>query len=183
MVVLTWFVLDDIKAHKKALTQRVDRICDAEKARTDAVLERLGCKPRTASPLKPSARHQPPASPGGWKIGPVSVTPLTHKNILKEKTPRSPETLFGVLEDPLHHEMERPNSISESFSSVDKNPDEMREIPLIHTPEGFLPQTAIIPTPPPQPTAPQPKTRKSLIPVMSRRIPKRPGQSLCSLSP
>lgn len=174
----TLLVLGHLKAHREAWTARIQSICAAAEARTNALLERLGIpRPIPSRSPEPPARCRRLNPFRRCRVAPLSVDPPADAGALKERTPRSPQPVFDFFQDLLHLRCSVSSvSSSDSFSSVDTQaPQELRDLPSITTPDEVSPpQTAFVQTPSPLPIASQPRRRRSLIPVLVQRFPTAP---------
>ncbi|XP_018546535.1 uncharacterized protein LOC108893160 [Lates calcarifer] len=171
------------QAQRAALTQRAERLCNAEKARADSVLERLGLSVGDATLPSP----QPPALPRrsrkssvrGRRISPLLDGPRLNvedvdrnQKIWNEEencwdqVHLGSQTALAFKEASMGDEDRSPvASISSvySLSSVDTHtPSELRAISLIESP------IEVSPTPPQ--AVPLPRRRASRLPVLSAKF-------------
>ncbi|XP_074507980.1 uncharacterized protein LOC141777537 [Sebastes fasciatus] len=169
------------RAKRAALTRHAEKMCTAEKARGDAVLERMGLSTQVTLPSPP-----PPALPRGYAKSKRRISPLLDVPRVNEEdintNQRSRESLDEEDEDSFWNkvqvggqmaalacEADRDRSPSSSISSVSclspvdtHTPRELRAICLF--------KDSFRPTPPPLPprAVPLSRRRASRLPVSAR---------------
>ncbi|KAM7374290.1 hypothetical protein PAMP_006958 [Pampus punctatissimus] len=179
-------ILDIQSAKTAGLIQQAERLCTAEKARNNAVLERMGLCSQDVTHPSP----QPPRTPKSSFQGRRRLIPLRESPHLKvehlKRNHKSPEYLDVEEDDSFWDDVllgsqiaaqqaaqkaDRGSSptasisVVSSLSSVDTHtPSDLRAISLMGSPVEV---TLLSPTPPPPRVAPITRRRVSRLPVFS----------------
>ncbi|XP_026184321.1 uncharacterized protein LOC113143076, partial [Mastacembelus armatus] len=163
------------RAKRAALTRHAEALCAAQKARDDAVLERLGLS--VPDVILPS--NQPPPvprinrkSPRGQRVSPVFDDNHLHgldneedDSFWDEVQLGSQMAVLACQKAQMTDKDKSPTASLYSLSSID-TPSELREISLIKSP------TKMTPTPPPPQALPllRRERRVSRLPVFSAKL-------------
>ena len=159
--------IQDIQTAKRAaLIRQADRMCTAEKAQSDAVLERLGLSRQVdsqPSPLPPAACRRTPKSclQRRRRLSPLRDAPhLNAGHLYRNQSPQSLE------EEEDTRSAASIGSVSSLSSADTHTPSELRAISLIGSPVEVTP---LRPTPPPPPPRETTLTRRrvSRLPIFS----------------
>ncbi|KAM7374292.1 hypothetical protein PAMP_006960 [Pampus punctatissimus] len=179
-------ILDIQSAKTAALIQQAERLCTAEKARNNAVLERMGlCSQDVTHPSPQPPRTPKSSSQGRRRLIPLRDVPHLKVEHLK-RNHKSPEYLDVEEDDSFWDDVllgsqiaaqqttqkaDRGSSptasisVVSSLSSVDTHtPSDLRAISLMGSPVEV---TLLSPTPPPPRVAPITRRRVSRLPVFS----------------